>query len=69
VKPYINYELFELGVAQVGYVETEHCKNEWNAGVSKRHLIKRLKVKAQKLAGNDFIFDFYQVHFNASCLF
>jgi hypothetical protein len=58
VKRYTNYEVWELGASQVGYVETRYCQKEIRDNKpSKETLISALKVKTQKLGGNALVFD------------
>ena len=58
VKRYTNYEVWELGASQVGYVETRYCqKNIRDYKPSKEALISELEVKTQRLGGNALVFD------------
>jgi len=58
VKRYTNYEIWELGASQVGYVETKYCQKDIrDYNPSKEALISELKVKTQKLGGNALVFD------------
>jgi hypothetical protein len=58
VKTYTNYEVWELGASQIGYVETRFCqKGIRDYKPSKEALISELKVKTQKLGGNALVFD------------
>jgi len=58
VKRYSNYEVWELGASQIGYVETNFCqKDQRELQPSKKTLISELEVKAQKLGGNALVLD------------
>jgi hypothetical protein len=58
VKRYTNYEVWELGASQVGYVDSGYCQINIRDHIpSKETLISELKVKAQKLGGNALVFD------------
>lgn len=58
VRRYSNYEVWELGARQVGYVETNYCQIDIRElKPSQDALISELEVKAQKLGGNALVFD------------
>jgi hypothetical protein len=58
VKKYTNNEVWELGAAQIGYVESDHCQVKFNdPKPDHSSLIYALKVEAQKLGGNALVFD------------
>jgi len=58
VKKYTNYEVWELGASQVGYVETNYCQIDYRDYIpTKKALISELEVKTQKLGGNALVFD------------
>jgi len=69
VKRYTNYEVWELGASQVGFVETRYCqKNIRDYKPTQETLISELKVKTQKLGGNALVFDSCLVNRNTgSC--
>lgn len=58
VKRYSNYEVWELGASQVGYVDTSYCQIDYRElKPSKEAFISELEVKTQKLGGNALVFD------------
>jgi hypothetical protein len=58
VKSYTNYEIWELGASQLGYVEANYCQEDIrDRKPSNDALISSLKIKAQKLGGNALVFD------------
>ncbi len=53
-----NYEVWELGASQVGFVEANYCQIDFrDHKPSKDALISELEVKTQKLGGNALVFD------------
>lgn len=69
VKSYTNYEVWELGASQVGYVEANYCQVDLrDRKPSNDALISSLKIKAQRLGGNGLVFDACTVNNStASC--
>lgn len=69
VKRYTNAEVWTLGAAQVGYVETQYCQVDVKDRAPTRGtLIASLEVKAQQLGGNGLVFDSCLLNKNtASC--
>jgi len=58
VKRYTNYEVWELGASQVGFVEANYCQIDFkDYKPSKEALISELEVETQKLGGNALVFD------------
>ena len=58
VKRYTNNEVWKLGGAQIGYVESDYCqRNLSDDKPDKDYLISALEVKTQKLGGNALVFD------------
>lgn len=68
VKTYSNYDVWELGAKQLGYVDTEHCQVNFRESIpNKSTLISSLKVKTQKLGGNALVFDACIISKTARC--
>jgi hypothetical protein len=69
VKRYTYNEVWKLGAAQVGYVESDYCQLDFrDHKIDQNTLISSLEIKTQKLGGNALVFDSCLVNSNmASC--
>lgn len=58
VDRYSNDEIWKLGAAQVGYVESSYCQIDLrDTKPNNEALISALEVKTQRLGGNALVFD------------
>jgi hypothetical protein len=66
---YTYNEIWKLGAAQVGYVESDYCQLDFrDHKLDQNALISSLEIKTQKLGGNALVFDSCLVSSNmASC--
>jgi hypothetical protein len=69
VKRYSHNEVWKLGAAQVGYVESDYCQLDFrDHNIEQNTLMSSLEIKTQKLGGNALVFDLCLVNSNmASC--